>query len=168
MSPLFVIPSRYPFASAALPAFIATTGTSDSQSPPPSSSLFRLVGGGACSFPAPTLGSPWLLCSGYVKLDTAQRSRVGSDTTRQGVVATVVCWRLEAIGPFQGGHFGTPLPSRPAISRSIAPRLLSRLRIKRAVTATPARLDTWPVASGYQGGSSTRQATQHCHAATET
>ena len=77
-------------------------------------------------------------------------------TTRQGVVDTVACWRLEAIGPFQCGHFGTPSPSRPGISRSIAPRLLSRLRIKRAVTATPARLDTWPVASGYQGGSSTR------------
>lgn len=43
-------------------------------------------------------------------------------------------------------------PSRSASPVTIAPRLLSCLRIKRAVTGQPARLDTWPVASGYQGG----------------
>jgi hypothetical protein len=35
------------------------------------------------------------------------------------------------------------------------PRLLSCLCIKRVVANTPARLDTWPAASGYQGGSRT-------------
>ena len=77
-------------------------------------------------------------------------------TTHHSAVDTVACWRLETIGPFQCCHFGTPSPSRPGINRSIAPRLLSCLRIKRAVTVTPARLDTWPVASGYQDGIPTR------------
>ena len=43
-------------------------------------------------------------------------------------------------------------PSRSALSVTIAPRLLSCLRIKQLIAELPARLDTWPVASGYQGG----------------
>jgi hypothetical protein len=40
--------------------------------------------------------------------------------------------------------------------RSIAPRLLSCLRIKLHVAAQPARLDTGPMASHYPGGIHTR------------
>jgi len=43
-------------------------------------------------------------------------------------------------------------PSRSALSVTIAPRLLSYLRIKHAVTSVPARLDTRRVASAYRGG----------------
>ena len=44
MFPLFTISNWRPFAPAELPAFIATMGTSDSPAPPPSPSLFTLVG----------------------------------------------------------------------------------------------------------------------------
>lgn len=68
----------------------------------------------------------------------------------------VACWRLETIGPFPTRSFRDSTPSRSALSVSIAPRLLSCLRIKRVVTSAPARLDTRPVASGYRDGISTR------------
>src|SRR5713226_1058907 len=58
-------------------------------------------------------------------------------------------------------------PSRSASPVTIAPRFFSCLRIKRNITATPARLDTRPVAGGYLGGILTRWITRHCHAATE-
>ena len=59
-------------------------------------------------------------------------------------------------------------PSRSALSVTIAPRLLSCLRIKRPITGPPARLDTWPVANGYQGGIPTRSFVRHCQVGTET
>ncbi len=40
----------------------------------------------------------------------------------------------------------------PVTDPVIAPRLLSRLRIKHPVTRAPARLNTWPVDSGFQDG----------------
>jgi len=48
--------------------------------------------------------------------------------------------------------FRDSTPSLSALSVTIAPRLLSYLRIKRTVTSSPTRLDTRPVASGYRGG----------------
>ena len=44
----------------------------------------------------------------------------------------------------------------PIVHVTIAPRLLSYLRINQPVTGLTARLDTGPVASGYPDGVSTR------------
>jgi hypothetical protein len=167
MFPLSVISNRCPFAPAALPAFSATLGTSDSQTSPPPSSLFRLVRECAHNFMRQCLG---LL--GYRAIAVSDSTRLFNpgwvSPARQCAGETVACWRLETIGPLPRGHFGTSSPSRSASPVTIAPRLLSCLRIKHGVTAVPARLDTWPVANGYQGGTSTRSITRHCQAATKT
>ena len=107
MFPLFTISNRRPFAPAELPAFIATMGTSDSPAPLPSPSLFTLVGGCAifCADAGVSLVTAQSLCQARYGL----RSRV----VRHGLpfqlfaVSAVACWRLETIGPFQRGHFGT-------------------------------------------------------------
>ncbi len=128
MSPLSVVPNRRPFAPAALPAFFATMGASDSQRPAPSSSLFRLVGG--CAQPqgrAPTVGSPWLPRRRSVRLDTAIHPGWAS-AARLLAGDAVACWRLETIGPLPRGHFGTrhlhgrhhPLPLHLACFRAYA------------------------------------------------
>ena len=52
--------------------------------------------------------------------------------------------------------FRDSIPSQRALTAPIAPRMLSCLRIKHAITSVPARLDTWPVANNYQGGVHTR------------
>ncbi len=73
--------------------------------------------------------------------------------TRLGVGGAVACWLSDAIGPLPHMSFRTlNLHGRPY---PIAFRLLSCLRIGRGVAAPSARLDTWPVAGGYQGGTPT-------------
>jgi hypothetical protein len=62
----------------------------------------------------------------------------------------------------------SPISPRSASPVTIAPCFFSCLRIKRSITASPARLDTRPVASGYLGGISTHWITRHGHAATKT
>lgn len=164
MFPLSVISHWCPFAPAALPAFIAHMGTSDSRPPPPSSSLFRLVRGCAQYFKR-----RWPGLLGYRAFAMSGSTRLSNPgwvpPARQYAGETVACWRLETIGPLPRGHFGTSSPSGSALPVTFAPRLLSYLRIKHVITATPARLDTWPVASGYQGGIHTRSTTRHCQAA---
>lgn len=95
------------------------------------------------------------------------RSRVGWHGLpfQLRAVPAVACWHLKTIGHFQYGHFGTETFT-VGIILTIAPRLLSCLRIKQPITGLPARLDTWPVANGYQGGIYTRSIVQHCQAAT--
>jgi hypothetical protein len=63
--------------------------------------------------------------------------------------------------------FRGSIPSRSASPVTLAPRLLSCLRINQPVTALTARLDTGPVASVYPGGSHTHQNTRHCQAAAD-
>ncbi|MCW5598173.1 MAG: hypothetical protein KIT59_03515 [Nitrosomonas sp.] len=46
-------------------------------------------------------------------------------------------------------RFYQPLSSRSALSVTIAPRLISCLRIKQPIAGLSARLDTWPLASSY-------------------
>ena len=73
MYPLSAISNRCPFAPAALPALDATMGTSDSQAPPPSSSLFTLVRG--C---APYSGRRCLGLLGYraISMSGSTRSKI--------------------------------------------------------------------------------------------
>ncbi len=70
VSPSPLISNRHPFASPALPGFIALRGASDFRPLPPSSSLLTLVRGYAAPS-TPTTGSPWLPRTLYVKLDAA-------------------------------------------------------------------------------------------------
>ncbi|MFH0813954.1 MAG: hypothetical protein V2A69_14130 [Pseudomonadota bacterium] len=49
----------------------------------------------------------------------------------------------------------------------LAPRLLSRLRIKHSVTTAPARLDSRPVANGYLDRLPTYKTMWPCQAATK-
>jgi hypothetical protein len=104
MYPLFVVSNRRPLAPAALPAFIASMGASDFPPLPLPSSLFRLVG--ECAG-APVAGSPGLLPILIVKLGAAFDPGWAWPACL-GTGHTVACWRLETIGPFQSGHFGTP------------------------------------------------------------
>jgi hypothetical protein len=71
------IPDRRPFAPSALPEINAPIGASDFRSPPPPSSLTRLVR--RCALlPAPAIGSPRLPRTLIVRLDAELRSRGGS------------------------------------------------------------------------------------------
>ena len=133
MCPLFVVSNRRPLAPAALPAFIATMGASDFPPLLLPSSLFRLVRKCAC---APTMGSPGLLPILNVRLGAAfdpgwtQPACLGADHV-------VACGRLETLGPFQCGHFGTPhLHGR----RYPLPLLLACFRAYASSTRLPARL----------------------------
>ena len=84
---------------------------------------------------APMMGSPWLPRSRAVRLDPALRSRVGMPNLPKRAGHTVACWRLETIGPFPHGHFGTlhlhgrhyPFPLHLACFRAYASR--SRLPV---------------------------------------
>lgn len=165
MFPSSAISNRRPFAPSALPEIIARMGASDFRSPPPSSSLFRLVR--RCALlPAPTIGSPWLPRTLVVRLDADSDPGVASRAC-QCARDAVVCWPDDTIDQFtNAGYFGTRIPSGAASPVPFAPRLLLCLRIKRPVTGTPARLNTRPVASGYLGGIRTRSTTRHCQAAT--
>ena len=107
MFPLFSISNWRPFAPAELPAFIATMGTSDSPAPPPSPSLFTLVGGCAmfCADAGVSLVTAQSLCQARYGL----RSRVVKHALPflLRAVSAIACWCPETIGPFQCGHFGT-------------------------------------------------------------
>jgi len=74
---------------------------------------------------------------------------------------------LSTIGPSQTRTFRGSTPSRSALPVTIAPRLLSRLRIKHSVTTAPARLDSRPVANGYLDRLPTYKTMQPCQAATK-
>ena len=98
MFPLSAISDRRPFAPSALPEFIARMGVSDFRSPPPPSSLFRLVR--RCALlPAPTIGSPWLPRTLVVRLDTVCDPGVAS-LACQNARETVACWYPDTIGLF--------------------------------------------------------------------
>ena len=138
MYPLFVVLNWCPFAPAALPAFVATMDTSDFPPPMLPSSLFRLVGTCACS--APTMGSPGLLPVLVVRL-AAVVDPGWAQLTCHSVGCAVACWRLETIGPFQSGHFGThtlhgrryPLPLLLACFRTYASSVLLPLRLQGSI-----------------------------------
>src|SRR2546427_11932878 len=105
MFPLPVISDRRPFASSALPEFIARMGASDFRSPPPSSSLFRLVRRCALLL-APTIGSPWLPRTLVVRLDADSDPGVAAHACQCAWV-TVACWLCETISLYTDVHFGT-------------------------------------------------------------
>jgi hypothetical protein len=105
MFPLSAIPDRRPFAPSALPEITARMGASDFRSPPPSSSLFRLVR--RCALlPAPTIGSPWLPRTLVVRLDADSDPGVAADACQCARVA-VACWLCETISLCTDVHFGT-------------------------------------------------------------
>src|SRR5258705_817247 len=159
------ISNRRRFAPSALPEFIARMGASDFRSPPPSSSLFRLVG--RCALlPAPTIGSPWLPRTLVVRLDAVFDPGVAPSRLPMRARSCCLLVRRDHRPTHQCKHFGTQLPSGAALPGPFAPRLLLCLRIKHPVTGMPARLNTRPVASGYLGGIRTRQTARHCQAAT--
>lgn len=141
---------------------------------PPTPQLLRplprslhLSEGARCS--APMLGSPWLPHNRYVRLDTVLDPG-WSNTPCPFYSAPCLLLPAGVSKPsatsnaaISGLH-----PSRSALSVTIAPRLLSCLRIKQPIAGLPARLDTWPGASSYQGGIHTRSIVRHCQAATGT
>ena len=105
MFPSSAISNRRPFAPSALPEIIAHMGASDFRSPPPSSSLFRLVG--RCALlPAPRIGSPWLPRTLVVRLDADSDPGVAAHAC-QYAWATVACWLCETISLCTDVHFGT-------------------------------------------------------------
>ncbi len=93
-------------------------GASDFRSPPPSSSLFRLVR--RCALlPAPTIGSPWLPRTLVVRLDAVFDPGVAPRAC-QCARDAVACWSGETIGQhtnasisglnyLQGQHYLFPL-----------------------------------------------------------
>jgi hypothetical protein len=129
----------------------------------PSSSLFRLVRGFA--FKAGLSGSPWLPRCLPVKLDAALDP--GADPCTHPIAQrSVACRLLNTVGLSRCGTFRGSTPSRSAHADTIAPRLLSRLRIRCTVTSAPARLNSRPVVSGYLGRLCTCKTTRPCQAAT--
>jgi hypothetical protein len=105
MFPLPVISDRRPFAPSALPELIARMGASDFRSPPPSSSLIRLVRRCALLL-APTTGSPWLPRTLVVRLDADSDPGVAAHACQCARV-TVACWLCETISQYTDVHFGT-------------------------------------------------------------
>jgi len=163
MSPLPVFPCRHPFAPPALPGFIARMGASDFQLPPIFLAFYT------CPMVRPSLdevaGSPWLPRSLNVRLDTALDPGVEL-CTRRCAQSPVACWTYDTIGLFPTRCFRGSTPSRSALPVTIAPRLLSCLRIKHDVATIPARLNSRPVASGYLDRLPTCKTTRPCQAAT--
>ena len=110
-------------------------------------------------------GSPWLPRNLPVKLDAALDP--GADPCTHPIAQRpVACRLINTVGLSRYGTFRGSTPSRSAHADTIAPRLLSRLRIKRTVASAPARLDSRPVVSGYLGRLSTCKTTRPCQAAT--
>ena len=167
MFPLFSISIWRPFAPAELPAFFATMGTSDSPAPPPSPSLFTLVGG--CAMFRADAGVSLVTAQSLCQARYGLRSRV---VNTPGPFYSAPCLLLPAGVPKPSAPSNAVIsglhPSRSALSVTIAPRLLSCLRIKQPIAGLPARLDTWPGASSYQDRIHTRSIVRHCQAATAT
>ena len=130
MFPLLVFSNRCPLAPAALPAFNATMDTSDFPPALLPSLLFRLVGKCACR----TRSQRDLLGYRLFRLSGSVRPSIPGGRERLAFTAAraVACWRLETIGPFQRGHFGTqhlhgrhyPLPLLLACFRTYASRAM--------------------------------------------
>src|SRR5262245_35340515 len=107
MFPLPVISERRPFAPSALPEITARMGASDFRSPPPPSSLFRLVRRRAPRLHAPTIGSPRLPRTLRVRLDAVSDPGV-TPRPCQYARDAVACWLCETIGRHtKHMHFGT-------------------------------------------------------------
>ncbi|CRI67258.1 hypothetical protein THIOKS1500020 [Thiocapsa sp. KS1] len=64
-----------------------------------------------------------------------------------------------------GPRYTVPLPSTSTLLVTLAPHLLSCLRIDAPVTSRAARLNTWLAAHDYPGGTRTRLNTRPCQAA---
>lgn len=132
MFPLFSISNWRPFAPAELPAFIATMGTPDPQLLRPLPCLLHLSEGARCS--VLMLGSPWLLHNRYDRLDTV--SDPGWSNTPCPFYSAP-CLLLPA-GVAEPSATSNAIisglhPSQSALSVTIAPRLLSCLRIKQPI-----------------------------------
>jgi hypothetical protein len=133
-----MISNRHPLAPAALPAFFAIMGASDFLSSLFPSLLFRLVG--TCADYAPTRGSPGLLPILIVWLEAAYDPG-WSRHSHHNQGRAVACWRLDTIGPFQCGHFGTlplhgrhdPLPWLLACFRAYASSALLPVRLQGSI-----------------------------------
>ena len=102
------------------------------------SSLFRLVG--KCAGSAPPMGSPGLLPILVVRLD-AVFDPGWTWSARLDTDHVVACWRLETIGPFLRGHFGTqhlhgrlyPLPLLLACFRAYASSARLPVRLQGSI-----------------------------------
>ena len=132
MFPSSAISNRRPFAPSALPEIIAHMGASDFRSPPPSSSLFRLVR--RCALlPAPTIGSPWLPRVQLVRLGADLDPGVVRAACRC-VTRTVAYWAQETIGTHQRGHIGTSILQG---QHDLLPLRLSSFRAYASSIASP-------------------------------
>lgn len=123
-------------------------GASDFPSPLPASSLVIACPRVRASC-TPMMGPPWLPPIRNVRLDTASDSGACSSCLPVRMTA-VACWLDKPIGTHQR-IFRSSTPSRSASPVTLAPRLLSYLRINQPVTGLTARFDTGPVAGGYPG-----------------
>ena len=147
------VSGRHPFARPALPGVIARMDGSDFRTPPPASSLLHLFAGAhlqrtdarislvtACSrcqarHGLGPRGAP-------VPLARARHGLLPAGGTNPSALPT---------NSFRGST-----PSRSAPPVTLAPRLLSCLRIDVAVAVHAARLDTGLAAHDYPGGIHTR------------
>ena len=139
-------------------------GGSDFRPPPPASSLSHLSAG------ARLLAYRWPDLLGYRLLamsgSTRPRTPGSTRAARLDAARVVACRRVKPVGTLPLNFRGS-IPSRSASPVTLAPRLLSCLRINPPVAGQTARLDTGPVASGYPGGLPTHSSTRHRQAATD-
>ena len=165
MFPLSAISNRRPFAPSALPEFIATMGASDFRSPPPPSSLFRLVR--RCALPlAPTIGSPWLPRSLVVRLDTDSDPGV-APAACPCAAGTVACWPHKTIGLLTNvTDFGTQLLQG---QHHLLPLYLASFGAYASSTSSPRCLQgsiPGPWLAATWAGFAPARSTRHCQAAT--
>jgi hypothetical protein len=163
MSPLPVIPCRHPFARPALPGFVALMGASDFRQSPLFLAFYT------CPRVRPSLN---VLCR--ISLVTAYSLCVARHGLRPRGGTLLSPYRTRSFcllarrrhRPFLSRLFRGSIPSRSALSVTIAPRHFLCLRIKHVVATMPARLNSRPVASGYLGRVPTCKITRPCQAAT--
>jgi hypothetical protein len=163
MSPLPVIPYRHPFAPPALPGFIAHMGASDFRQSPLFLAFYT------CPRVRPSLN---VLCR--ISLVTAYSLCVARHGLRPrgGTLHSPCRTRSFCLltrrrhRPIPSYEFRGSIPSRSALSVTIAPRHLLCLRIKHDVTTIPARLNSRPVVNSYLGRLPTCKITRPCQAAT--
>lgn len=165
MFPLSAISNRRPFAPSALPEFIAPMGASDFRSPPPPSSLSRLVRRCALQ-PAPMIGSPWLPRSLLVRLGTDSDPGVAPSACL-GAEGTVACWAPNAIGLLTNvTDFGTQLLQG---QHHLLPLYLASFSAYASSTSSPGCLQgsiPGPWLAATWAGFAPARLTRHCQAAT--